>query len=249
MKTVRLLFAAASFVALSTAALAQSAISSSPRNPTMSDSAIVTYTPSRDVGKGNMTSVQTVYCYTTAKEPGASGWQDEKYRVAAWPDVGTIAKLQLARQTNGTHIFRIVPSVRAFYNNVPAGTNLDSLLFVFRSADGNTQGNDIVLGISRTTSVKEDVFSSTAHYPNPASDVVNISFGLKKAGNVTLKIFNAQGSEIATLLHNSPMPSNSINIASWNFENANGVKVPSGAYFYRLEVNGVTETGSVSIIR
>jgi hypothetical protein len=246
MNAKRLFVAAAMLVTVSSAAFAQSPVAGTPRGATTNDSLIITYTPARD--RAGMTGVTDVYVYTTAKEPGAANWQDDSYRVAAWGDVGTVGKLKLARQMNSTHILRIVPTVRAFYG-VPAGKNLDSILFVFRAADGMTQGNDIVFGLSRVTSVKEDVFASTANYPNPASNVANISFGLKKAGNVTLKIFNAQGSEVATLLNGSPMTGNSLNIASWNCDDAKGGKVANGAYFYRLSVDGVSETGSILVNR
>jgi flagellar hook assembly protein FlgD len=122
---------------------------------------------------------------------------------------------------------------------------------VFRNADGSVQGKDITIQLSGTaTSVRNtDVFTSASAYPNPSSEYANISFGLKATGSVTLKIFDALGNEVKTLVNGETLASNTTHIMQWDATNNAGAKVSSGAYFYRLIVDGVSETGSVVINR
>jgi len=105
----------------------------------------------------------------------------------------------------------------------------------------------IPLGAVASSVQNSDIFTATNSYPNPATDVVNINFGLKSTGNVTLKIFNAQGVEVATLLDGNTMSGNALHIMQWDVTNAAGKKVPSGVYFFRLMVNGATETGKIMV--
>ncbi len=121
------------------------------------------------------------------------------------------------------------------------------------AAGKETEGDgraDIFVPLTATapTSVRNtDIFTAAMSYPNPATDVVNINFGLKNTANVTLKIFNAQGVEVATLLDGNTMSGNALHIMQWDVTNVAGKKVPSGAYFFRLMVNGVTETGKIMV--
>jgi hypothetical protein len=215
------------------------------------DSIRIVYTPSRDTTNTPatpLTSLTQVFAYTTARSVGASGWEGQ-YEVTPWGQVGTAAAQTLTRQGAIAWVLSI-PSIRNFYK-VAAGTNLAAILFVFRNADGSIQGKDVAVQLSGTaTSVRNaDVFTSASAYPNPSSEYANISFGLKATGSVTLKIFDALGNEVKTLVNGETLASNTTHIMQWDATNNTGAKVSSGAYFYRLVVNGVSETGSVVINR
>ncbi len=107
----------------------------------------------------------------------------------------------------------------------------------------------IPIGLTITSVQNRDVFTAAYSYPNPFTEYVSIGFGLKTSGNVTLKIFDVRGNEVKTLINNQVFGGNALHIFQWDATNNAGVKIGSGAYFYRLETAGVTETGSMSVIR
>ncbi|MBS4028843.1 MAG: T9SS type A sorting domain-containing protein [Ignavibacteriales bacterium] len=69
------------------------------------------------------------------------------------------------------------------------------------------------------------------NYPNPFNPQTTIGFSLLAVGNVTLKVYNVFGQEVATLLNNELMQSGKNEI---QFD---GSGLTSGMYFYYLNVN------------
>jgi hypothetical protein len=90
-------------------------------------------------------------------------------------------------------------------------------------------------------------FVLNQNYPNPFNPRTSISFELKYAGNVTGKIFNQSGQEIIELF--SEYREAGTHIAHWDGDNANGLKVSSGTYYYRLTVDGISRTMKMLLIK
>ncbi len=91
---------------------------------------------------------------------------------------------------------------------------------------------------STLTSITENVkhpqnYIVHKNYPNPFNPATNIEFTLRKAGKVTLTVYDLTGQKVKTLV-NKKMSAGS-HTAVWNGMNEMGQKVSSGAYFYRLE--------------
>jgi hypothetical protein len=78
-------------------------------------------------------------------------------------------------------------------------------------------------------------FSLMQNYPNPFNPSTQIKFALKNEGKVKLSVFNTKG-ELVANLKNEKMAKGSHAV---NF-NAQGLN--SGVYFYKLDVNGMSET-------
>jgi hypothetical protein len=78
-------------------------------------------------------------------------------------------------------------------------------------------------------------YSLKQNYPNPFNPNTRIKFSIKEAGKVQLKIYNMQGQSVNTLMNRYAGPG-AYN-ASWNGTNSLGQKVPSGVYYYELQVN------------
>ncbi len=72
-------------------------------------------------------------------------------------------------------------------------------------------------------------FILNQNYPNPFNPSTTISYHVSKADKVTLKVFDALGKEVTTLVNKEQAPG--IYKVSWNAGN-----LASGAYFYRLEI-------------
>ncbi len=89
----------------------------------------------------------------------------------------------------------------------------------------------------------DKVLSDVKIYPNPVSDQLNISYNVGKESNVTIKIMDVLGNEIATLLASQRMQpgdqSNSFSIAS---------KLNSGFYFIRIIVGNETVVKRISVL-
>ena len=91
-----------------------------------------------------------------------------------------------------------------------------------------------VVGVATEQELPE-TFQLQQNYPNPFNPSTVISYSIAKAGNVTLKVYNMLGQEVATLV-NGYQAANTYNV---NF-NASGLS--SGVYLYELR------TGSNVII-
>ncbi|MFN0158466.1 MAG: FlgD immunoglobulin-like domain containing protein [Bacteroidota bacterium] len=89
-----------------------------------------------------------------------------------------------------------------------------------------------------------DAYELAQNYPNPFNPTTNIQYALPRAAEVTLKIFNVLGQEVATLV--DAVQEAGRFEATWNGRTSNGLTVSSGVYFYQLTVkgSGTTETFS-----
>ena len=76
-------------------------------------------------------------------------------------------------------------------------------------------------------------FKLNQNYPNPFNPSTMIRFALPNDGFVNLKVYDAAGREIASLLNNQYYP---VGEFSYNF-NASSYNLASGVYFYKLDVN------------
>jgi hypothetical protein len=77
-----------------------------------------------------------------------------------------------------------------------------------------------------------DTFSLDQNYPNPFNPKTNIRYKLPAEGEVTVKVFNSIGQEVAVLLSKQIQTAGTYQV-EWN-----ALNVSSGIYFYRVEVTG-----------
>ncbi len=101
----------------------------------------------------------------------------------------------------------------------------------------------IVTGIGsiETPRIPES-FSLAQNYPNPFNPGTTISYQLPTQGQVTLKILDVLGREIATLINGEQTAG--VKSITWN-----AVNVPSGIYFYRLQTKAFTQTRKLLLLK
>jgi len=99
-----------------------------------------------------------------------------------------------------------------------------------------------ISGVSENPSAVVTEFYLEQNYPNPFNPSTNIAFALAKAGEVKLRIFNALGQQVATLV-NGRLSAGQYK-ATWNARN-----VPSGLYFYKLEAGAFSQTRKMVLMK
>lgn len=80
------------------------------------------------------------------------------------------------------------------------------------------------------------------NYPNPFNPETKISYSLKEAGYVVIKIFDILGREIQTITNSYKLPGNYT-------EMFNASNIPSGNYFYSMQFGGKLVTKKMSLIK
>ncbi len=83
-------------------------------------------------------------------------------------------------------------------------------------------------------------------FPNPANEIVNIEFELKKSYDVNLYIFSLNG-EFVVQLENCKLDAGSYHYI-WDCKNDNISKINSGMYLCRLHVGKIVITRSIQLI-
>lgn len=97
-------------------------------------------------------------------------------------------------------------------------------------------------GMSVDENKQEMTFQLYQNYPNPFNTLTHFDFMLKERTNVTLKVFNALGEEIKTLI-NEEM------IAGYYSRLFDGKDLPSGVYFYELVTDKTRITKKMILLR
>jgi len=89
-------------------------------------------------------------------------------------------------------------------------------------------------------------FTLQQNYPNPFNPSTTIKFSIPESGEVSLKIYDVIGKEVATLVDEFKSVGNYE--ISFN-SNANGLNLSSGIYFYQLKINSKIETRKMILLQ
>jgi hypothetical protein len=92
--------------------------------------------------------------------------------------------------------------------------------------------NASVISVNNLNQTIPDEFILYQNYPNPFNPVTKISYRLGVASYVTLQVTDVLGKEVESLVNDKQ------NAGNYEVE-FNGTDLPSGIYFYRLDVNGI----------
>ena len=88
--------------------------------------------------------------------------------------------------------------------------------------------------------VKE--YSLSQNYPNPFNPSTEIIYTLAKSGNITLKVYNLLGSEVATLV-------NGFMESGKHSAKFNAKDFTSGVYFYTIKADNFTSTRKMMLMK
>ncbi len=95
--------------------------------------------------------------------------------------------------------------------------------------------------------VPPTAYQLTQNTPNPFAAATTISYQLPKASEVSLKIYDATGRVVRTLVDESRKAG--YYTAYWDGRDAQGVEVPTGVYFYRFRADGYREIRKMILLK
>ena len=104
-----------------------------------------------------------------------------------------------------------------------------------------TNKSIVVTGVGNSGEIL-DGFNLSQNYPNPFNPVTNIKFTVPKDGQVTLKVYDMIGNEVAVVC-DSYLQKGAYN---GGFD---GTNFASGVYFYRLTAGEYTDTKKMTLVK
>jgi len=123
------------------------------------------------------------------------------------------------------------------------GTSLSDLQ---TNADSAQSIYDQYLGIEEIASPDIIIDGFVKLYPNPFTKSTCISFNLSKTANVRIRVYNAVGQLVKTVIDEKCEAG--LNNVHWNSHDDSGKLLPNGIYFYSLETEGYQGTGKMIIL-
>ncbi|MBC8256565.1 MAG: T9SS type A sorting domain-containing protein [Candidatus Marinimicrobia bacterium] len=99
---------------------------------------------------------------------------------------------------------------------------------------GNTGIVDCDLSNNKYQLIPKD-YHLNQNYPNPFNPTTYIHYSVPQYDFVTINIVNISGQIIKTIVQSSHQPGNYE--IMWNGTNQNGISVPSGIYFYKMDAD------------
>jgi hypothetical protein len=159
-------------------------------------------------------------------------------------------RLEITRDSLFTNslLYQVVPQ-KAF--QVPAGILFSDSMYYWRVRTATNGGvgpwseafnfNIIITDVEDEQQLPTE-FALMQNYPNPFNPSTVISYQLPVSSNVTLKVYDILGNEVATFV-NEEKPAGSYEV---KFD-ASGLS--SGIYFYKLQAGSLVETKKMILLR
>jgi len=114
--------------------------------------------------------------------------------------------------------------------------------YEYRIVQMDFDGNSETFGPVNLTFDVPDKFNLSNNYPNPFNPTTTIPFSVPETGNVTLKVYNVLGREVATLVDEVRQPGT----YQVTFDAS---QLSSGIYIARLTGDGVSMTQKLTLIK
>ena len=123
-----------------------------------------------------------------------------------------------------------------------AKATFDANMASYHSAILTALANGTFTGVEAVGSTVPTKYTLTQNYPNPFNPTTNINFTLPKSGNVTLRVYDITGKEVATLI-------NGYKAAQTYHVQFDGAGLASGVYFYTLHTDNFTQTKKMILMK
>jgi len=87
---------------------------------------------------------------------------------------------------------------------------------------------------------------TTFNYPNPFNPSTKISYTIKAAGHLSLKVYNVRGELVKTLVDGNVIASGFV---QWDGTNNQGSNVSSGVYFYEARMGQDIQVNKMALVK
>jgi hypothetical protein len=104
-----------------------------------------------------------------------------------------------------------------------------------------------ITSVSRNDAAAIPTEINLSNYPNPFNPATTINFSVPVQGHAKLAIYNAFGQLVRELLSQS-LKAGAYNI-NWNGTDHSGIRVASGAYFLRLQINNLVTSRTLLLAK
>lgn len=100
-----------------------------------------------------------------------------------------------------------------------------------------------ILDVENPSEVLPGEYKLSQNYPNPFNPATVINYTVPEQANVTIKIYDVLGSEVATLLNNVEVAAGSYDVTF------DASRLSSGIYFYTLNAGNFIQTKKMTLIK
>jgi Secretion system C-terminal sorting domain len=100
-----------------------------------------------------------------------------------------------------------------------------------------------IVGIAHNSNDVPAIYALGQNYPNPFNPVTQIDYSLPKQSEVVLKVYDALGQEVATLVNHA------VKQAGTYSETFNASNLPSGVYFYRISAGDYKDIRKMMLVK
>jgi hypothetical protein len=165
-------------------------------------------------------------------------------------DYATIPNLPAPiRADNGWRLFRVPVSDQVFRRvGLPSWESVQHARLWVNGMDAPRRiqiGGIDPIGVSLGGTSASGVLRHV--YPNPTSSVVTFEMTLMRTGHARLRLYDLHGRLVAEMDDEIVSPGR--HLSEWSGKDANGRKVASGIYLFRVEAPGLDARGRVVILR
>jgi len=181
---------------------------------------LVSFTASADAGN-------VVLNWKTATETNNHGFSIEKKTTGEWTSIGFVTGMGTSTQMNS-------------YTFTDNGSSVGKVYYRLKQIDfdGTSAYSDEV----EVENLQPFTFSLSQNYPNPFNPSTVISYQIPLKGNVSLKLFDILGNEVASLV-NSEQEAGSYSVTF------NAAGLASGTYIYKLYAGKFISTKKMILMK
>jgi len=166
--------------------------------------------------------------WSTASELNNSGFEIERSSNNEWTKVGNV-------NGNGTS------STVNNYSYTDRSLTTGSYSYRLKQVDFN--GNFEYFNLNNEVNIgTPSAYALSQNYPNPFNPSTTINFDIPTDGNVSLKLYDMSGKEVATLL-------NEVRSAGYYSVNFNASQLTSGVYFYTIAADNFSATKKMLLVK
>lgn len=115
----------------------------------------------------------------------------------------------------------------------------------FKPSNEKLFGTTKIMSEPKAPITNDKILNKVIVYPNPISDILNLSFFLSRDANVTIKIMDVLGNEMVTLF-SERLSADPINPINKQFPLSS--RISSGFYFIRVSVGSEIITKRISVL-